>query len=77
MASTVPAPPRPITSQLAPAVNKDQHFSYMHNHMRVYCRFTHLPLDKMAAILAEDISKCIFVNENAQISIKISLKFVS
>ena len=36
---------------------------------------THLPLDKMAAILADDIFKCIFLNENDRISIKISLKF--
>ena len=32
---------------------------------------THLPHDKMAAILEDDISKCIFLNE-----IRISLKFV-
>ena len=38
---------------------------------------THLPLDKMAAILADDISKCIFLNENDRIPIQISLKFVS
>ena len=30
----------------------------------------------MAAILADDIFKCIFLNEKARISIKISLKFV-
>ena len=36
---------------------------------------THLPLDKMAAIL-EDIFKCIFVNENDRIPFQISLKFV-
>ena len=30
----------------------------------------------MAAILADDIFKCIFLNENVRISIKISLKFV-
>ena len=36
---------------------------------------THLPLDKMAAILADDIFKHIFFNENARISIKISLNF--
>ena len=30
----------------------------------------------MAAILADDIFKCIFVNENFRISIKISRKFV-
>ena len=37
---------------------------------------THLPLDKMATILADDILKHIFFNEKTQISIKISLKFV-
>ena len=37
---------------------------------------THLPLDKMAAILADDSFKRIFFNENARISIQISLKFV-
>ena len=34
---------------------------------------THLPLDKMAAIFADDI----FVNENDRIVIQFSLKFVS
>ena len=34
------------------------------------------PLDKMAAILADNIFKCIFLNENGSISIQISLKFV-
>ena len=37
---------------------------------------THLPLDKMAAILADGIYKCIFLNENDIIPIQISLKFV-
>ena len=32
---------------------------------------THLPLDKMAAILADDIFKCIFLNKNVRISIQI------
>ena len=32
---------------------------------------THLPLDKMAAILADDIFKCIFLNENDRIQIQI------
>ena len=32
---------------------------------------THLPLDKMAAILADEIFKCIFLNENDRIPIKI------
>ena len=37
---------------------------------------THPPLDKMAAILADDIFRCIFMNEKFCILIKISLKFV-
>ena len=37
---------------------------------------THLPLDKMAAVLADDIYKCIFLNENVRIPIQISLKLV-
>ena len=37
---------------------------------------THLPLDKMTAILADDIFKYIFMNENDQILIQISLKLV-
>ena len=37
---------------------------------------THLSLDKNGAILAEDIFRCIFVNEKFCILIKISLKFV-
>ena len=37
---------------------------------------THLPLDKMAASLADDIFKHIFLNENVTISIQISQKFV-
>ena len=38
---------------------------------------THLPLDKMTAILADDIFKCIFLNENDRIPIELSLKSVS
>ena len=34
------------------------------------------PLYKMAAILAGDIFKCIFLNENDKILIQISLKLV-
>ena len=37
---------------------------------------THLPLDKMAAILTDDNFKCIFLNENDRIPVRISLKFV-
>ena len=38
---------------------------------------THLPLDKMAAILADGILKWIFMNENGRIPIQISLKLVT
>ena len=37
---------------------------------------THLSLDKMAVILADDTFKCIFLNENDRIPIQILLKFV-
>ena len=37
---------------------------------------TQLPLDNMAAILADDIFKSIFVNENDRVPNLISLKFV-
>ena len=37
---------------------------------------THLPLDKMAGMLAEDNFKCIFLNENDRMPIWISLKFI-
>ena len=37
---------------------------------------TYLPLDNMAAILADDNFKCIFLNEKLHIFIQISLKFV-
>ena len=36
----------------------------------------HPSLDKMPAILADNIFKCIFLNENDRIAIRISLKFV-
>ena len=36
----------------------------------------HLPLDKMDDILADNILKCIFLNENVSILIQISVKFV-
>ena len=39
-------------------------------------QFTHLPLDKMADILANDIFKCVFLYENDKIPILISLKLV-
>ena len=37
---------------------------------------THLPLDKMAAILADDNFRCIFLNENDRIPIQLSLSVV-
>ena len=36
---------------------------------------THLPLNKMATILSDNICKGIFVNENDKIPIQITLKF--
>ena len=39
-------------------------------------QLTHLPLDKMATIWADDIFNRIFLNEKVWILIKISLKFV-
>ena len=45
-------------------------------HWDQFIVLTHLPLDKMAAILADDIFKHIFLNENLRIFIQISLKFV-
>ena len=48
-----------------------------HSSLSSHCNLlTHLPLDKMATILADDIFKCIFSNENVRNSIQISLKFV-
>ena len=39
-------------------------------------QLTHLPLDKMAAILADNIFKYILLRENDRIQIQISLKLV-
>ena len=39
-------------------------------------RINLFPLDKIAAILADDNFKCIYFNENGRIPIRISLKFV-
>ena len=39
-------------------------------------KLTHLPQDKIAAIVADGIFKCIFLNENDRTPIQISLKFV-
>ena len=42
-----------------------------------YGILTHLRLDKIAAIMADDISKWIFLDENGRIPTQISLKFIS
>ena len=42
----------------------------------VYTKLTHLPLDKMAPILADSIFKCILLNKNDRIQIQISLELV-
>ena len=50
---------------------------YTHSSPRLRCMsLTHLPLDKMAATLAEDNFKCILLNENDRIPIRFSLKFI-
>ena len=41
------------------------------------CDLTHFPLDKMAAFLTDDNFKCIFLDQNDGIPVKMSLKFVS
>ena len=41
-----------------------------------FAELTHLPLDKIAAILADNIFKLIFLNEDGRILIQISLQFV-
>ena len=46
---------------------------YAHN---LHFCVSHLPLDKMADIMADDIFKCIFLNENYRIPMQIPLKFV-
>ena len=44
--------------------------------LRLIKLLTHLPLDKMAVIWADDKFKCIFLNEYDRIFILISLKFI-
>ena len=46
-------------------------------HLTLSSLLTHLPLEKMATILADDIFKCNFLNKNDKIPIQISLKLVS
>ena len=58
---------------MLPAILCVQYEAYK---VHVYYDYTHLPLNKMAAILADDILKYISLNEKVWISIKISLEFV-
>ena len=57
---------------MLPSANFRNYYSGTHSSL-----LTHLPLDKMAAILADDIFKSIFLNENDKIPIQNSLKFVA
>ena len=50
--------------------------SHQQDHCLPVISLTQLHLDKMAAILADDIFNCIFWNENDRIPIQISLKCV-
>ena len=55
------------------------HLHHRLNNIEIYfplSYLTHLSLDKMAAILADENFKCIFLDENDKISNRISLKFV-
>ena len=54
-------------------VNRSQLSAWGINHIHF---LTHLLLDKMATILTDDNVKCIYLNENDRILIRISLKFV-
>ena len=49
---------------------------YSQTHYTLNHVLTNFPLDKMTAIFADDNFKCIFVNENDRIPIRMSLKFV-
>ena len=67
----------PVTGGFPSQMASDVASVYMswcyHNKLSLIKSF---PLDKMAAILADNIFKCIFLNEETLILIKISLKFV-
>ena len=55
--------------------SNDFSLSYNNNLWRIY-RLTHWGLGQNNRHLADDIFKCLFLNDNVWISIKISLKFV-
>ena len=63
---------RPIVCQFEPPIQDKMHVKPEVWQMGL----THLPLDKMAAILADDIFNCFFLYENDRIQIQISLKYV-
>ena len=48
----------------------------MYNQKHALLSIKSSPLNKMPAILADDIFRCIFLNENERIPIQISLKIV-
>ena len=50
--------------------------SFKYLHITTDNILSRLHLDKIAAILADDISKWIFLNENGRIPTQISLKFI-
>ena len=49
---------------------------YSHKHLPIWCPFNTLRPIWNGRYFADDISKCIFVNENSRIPIRISLKLV-
>ena len=55
---------------------KDALIKWINISIELTRELTLLPLDKMAAILADDTFKRIFLNENDRIPIRISLKLV-
>ena len=55
--------------------NHRNHY-FWHRRLHRNSNLTHLSLDKIATTLADDIFKCIYLNENDRIPIQISLKFV-
>ena len=57
-------------------INKSKHTKCTIQDIHPKRILTHFPLDKMAAGLADDIFKCIFLKENDMIPIQISMKFV-
>ena len=48
-------------------VDEDMIYNQNRKNIKPVGRFIHLPLDKMAAIVTDNIFKCIFLNENDRI----------